>query len=114
MLLGKILVKTISAGIALYLSAIFFNVLIPEIPGDLKTFLIISLTLGLINSIIRPILGIISFPLNLITLGLFGFILNIAIIALLDWYFPELTIQGFWPLIWTTITIFAFDSLSKK
>lgn len=114
MFLGKILIKSISAGIALYLSAVFFNITIPKLPDNIKEFLLICLTLGLINYIIRPILQFISFPLNILTLGIFGLVLNIGIIYLLDKAFTGLQIQGFWPLLYTTILILAFDSITKK
>ncbi len=114
MFLSKILVKSISAGIALYLSAIFFNISIPRLPEGVKEFLFISLTLGFINYIIRPILKVISFPLNIITFGIFGLALNMGIIYLLDMAFPGLEIKGFWTLLYTTVLILAFDSLTKK
>ena len=43
--------------------------------------LIAGLVLGLINMIIKPILTILTLPINLITLGIFGIILN----AILFW-----------------------------
>lgn len=46
-----------------------------------KTALIVGIVLGLINTFIKPILSILSIPINILTLGLFGFILN----ALLFW-----------------------------
>lgn len=52
--------------------------------------LIAALILGLINAVIRPILIILTLPINVITLGLFTFVIN----ALLIW-FVSTFIQGF-------------------
>lgn len=37
---------------------------------------IVSVVLGIINTIIRPIIKILSLPINIITLGLFSFVIN--------------------------------------
>ena len=49
-----------------------------------------ALVLGLINAVIRPILVILTFPVTLLTLGLFLFVIN----ALLFWLVAEI-VQGF-------------------
>ena len=45
------------------------------------TALIVGIVLGLINMFVKPILSILTIPINIITLGIFGIILN----ALLFW-----------------------------
>lgn len=52
--------------------------------------LVAALVLGLINAVIRPVLLILTLPINIITLGLFTFVIN----ALLIW-FVSTFIQGF-------------------
>ena len=49
-----------------------------------------ALVLGLINAVVRPILVILTFPVTLLTLGLFLFVIN----ALLFWFVAEI-VQGF-------------------
>ena len=51
---------------------------------------IAALVLGLVNAVVRPILVILTFPVTLLTLGLFLFVIN----ALLFWLVAEL-VQGF-------------------
>ena len=56
--------------------------LIPGIAvASWTTALIAGLVLGLINLIIKPVLSLLTLPINWITLGLFGIVLN----ALLFW-----------------------------
>ena len=59
--------------------------------------------LGAVNFFIKPVLKTITLPLRILTLGLLGIIINLAIIWFIDIVFPELIIQGIIPLFWTTI-----------
>ena len=56
---------------------------------------IAALVLGLVNAVVRPILVILTFPVTLLTLGLFLFVIN----ALLFWLVAEIvkgfTVSGF-------------------
>jgi putative membrane protein len=52
--------------------------------------LIAALVLGLVNAFIRPLLVILTFPVTLLTLGLFLFVIN----ALLFWFVAEV-VKGF-------------------
>ncbi len=52
--------------------------------------LIAALVLGILNAIIRPILLLLTLPLNILTLGLFTFVLN----GLLFW-FVGTVVKGF-------------------
>ena len=111
--LGKLLLKTIFAGLALYLSSILFSIAIPSPKDNFKEFAILCLTIGLINYIIRPILKVISFPINLLTFGLAGLFINLGLIYGLSMIFPSLQISGFWSLFYTTMAILIFDSIVK-
>jgi len=112
------LFSNIGAGIlGLWLSQRFISgVELKVIPGE-SSFLGFSFTanwqililcgliLGLINLFIKPILNLITLPLKALTFGLFGLVINIAIIFGLDILFKELTISGIAPLFWTTIIV---------
>ena len=78
-----------------------------EFIGELKYLIIAGAILGLINFFIKPILKLITLPLRILTLGLFGWIINILIIWSVDVLFPELIIKGLIPLFWTTLIAFA-------
>lgn len=55
-----------------------------------------ALVIGIINVFIRPILMIITIPINLITLGLFTFILNALLLMFTAHIVPGFTVDGFW------------------
>ena len=74
-----------------------------EIIGGIQFLFIIGAILGLINFFIKPPLKTITLPLRILTLGLFGFVINMLIVWLADILFPELLIPGIVPLFWTTV-----------
>lgn len=86
--------------------------------GDLIDFVITGLILALANSIIKPILKFITGPLIVLTMGLFIIVINIAILWLVDWFMPELTIVGLWAYFWGVVLISIINAIvsatSKK
>lgn len=73
--------------------------------------LVAALLLGLVNSFIRPILVIFSLPLNIITLGLFTFVINALMLLLTAWLIPGFAVYGFWAAVWGAILITIITSL---
>jgi len=63
------------------------------------TALITALVLGLVNTLIRPLLILFTLPINILTLGLFTFIIN----GLLFWFVASFVhgffVAGFWPAV---------------
>jgi putative membrane protein len=53
--------------------------------GEISNLVIVSLIAGLVNGLIKPVVKILSFPLNMMTLGLFGLIINAALLLLIAW-----------------------------
>lgn len=66
-----------------------------KIPGDILMLLLSSFVLTLMYLILRPIINIISLPLNLATFGLFSFVTNILILYLLTVFVPDVIITPF-------------------
>ena len=61
--------------------------------------LIAAAVLGIINAIIRPILLILTLPINILTLGLFTFIVNGAMFALTAKVVRGFSVSGFWSAV---------------
>ncbi len=68
-----------------------------------------GVTLGSINFFIRPFLRLITFPLRLLTLGLFTFIINIAIVWVVQAMFPEVAIGNLIALLYATLIIWVLE-----
>jgi putative membrane protein len=58
--------------------------------------LVTALILGLINAFIRPVLILLTLPLNILTLGLFTLVINALLIMLAAAVVPGFAVQGFW------------------
>lgn len=58
--------------------------------------LITALILGLINAVLRPLLILLTLPLNILTLGLFTLVINALLILLAAAIVPGFAVQGFW------------------
>ena len=72
------------------------SMLIPGIKVDsLSTALIAAGVLGLINVFIKPVLIILTLPLNIITLGLFSFIINAFLLKLVAFLVSGFYVDGF-------------------
>jgi len=85
--------------------------------GDPYVLAVAGLILGFANFFVKPILKIVTFPLRLITLGLFTFVINIAIVWIVQAMFPDLEISKFLALVYTTLIVcvleFVFYSVIK-
>jgi len=82
-----------------------------EFNGNNQTIILIGGILGLLNFFLKPILNLVTLPLRILTLGLFGLIINMGIIWILDVFFEELDFYGIWPLFLTTLIIWTLSFL---
>jgi len=66
-----------------------------HVNGGLLTYLFGGLALALLFLILKPILNIISIPLNIVTLGMFSVLTNVIIFYLLTVFVPAISITEF-------------------
>ena len=64
-----------------------------------------ALLLGFINAFIRPILVILTFPITIVTLGLFLLIINGLMVELVAHLLPGFGVSGFWAALFTSIVV---------
>jgi putative membrane protein len=86
--------------------------------------LIAAVIFGIINTIIGPILKLITLPLTIITIGLFSIVVNWALFALTVWISPGFHATGTpWPawestllgaIIMMIVNIFVTTPLARK
>ena len=96
MLLVRLTIALLINAAALWVADVLFDSM--HISG-FWSYLLAALVLGIANWIIKPILMILTFPLIIITLGLFLLVINIAMIALAEWIAPNFSIDGFWTYV---------------
>ena len=68
-----------------------------------QTAVIVAVVLGLLNTFLRPVLQLLSFPITLLTLGLFYFVINAAMVYLAAYLVDGFSVKGF-----ITALIFTF------
>ncbi len=69
------------------------------------TLLIAGLLLGLVNAFVRPIAIVLTFPITLVTLGLFLLVVNAGMVAFVAWLLPGMHVAGFWAAFFTAIIV---------
>jgi len=55
--------------------------------------------LGILNAVLRPILILLTLPINILSLGLFTFVINAFLLKMVSGVIPGFDIRGFWPAI---------------
>ena len=73
--------------------------------GRWGSLLLGALVLTIGNTILKPILAILTLPLIIVTFGLAYFALNVLMLALAEWIAPNFTINGFWTYVGATIVV---------
>lgn len=66
-----------------------------KVSGGLPTYLIGGIALTLLLLLLKPVLNILTLPLNLVTLGMFSFLTNVIIFYLLTVLVIGITISSF-------------------
>lgn len=85
------------------------------LPGvDVKHYgyaLLVAAILALINTLIKPVLIILTIPITLVTFGLFLLVINALMILLADWLVPGFEVNGFWWALLFSLVVSLFNSL---
>ena len=120
----RLLSQIIAAAIGLWLATLFVpEIVIRTYPGSnlfgfsltakWEIILALGIVLGLLNYFLKPLLKTLDLPLEIITLGLFTIVINMALLWLLDLIFDELYVPwgNNWtlPLLYTTLIIWAVN-----
>jgi putative membrane protein len=88
-----IFVNLIVSALAVIISAYILPGI--EVDGFL-TAIVVAIVLGAANMFIKPILVLFTLPLNIISLGLFTFVINAVLVLLVGNIVPGFVVSGFW------------------
>jgi len=61
--------------------------------------------LGILNAFFRPLLLLLTLPLNILTLGLFTFVINAIMLMMASGVIPGFEIHGFWSAVFGSLLI---------
>jgi len=106
----KLAAKYLSIVLTIYLlSRIIDSIYI----GNYASLLAMSFILLIINLIIKPLLLLITLPLNILTLGLFSFVVNAWTIMIADRFVADVSMGGFFNSLLAALVIAVLHGLFK-
>ncbi len=80
-----------------------------EVEAKALPLLAVALVLGVVTAVVKPVLTVLSFPLVLLTLGLFLLVVNAAVLLLAGWLADQVglgfRIDGFWSAVGGALVI---------
>ncbi|EHN59103.1 MAG: phage holin family protein [Oenococcus sp.] len=74
---------------------------------DWTAAIVAAVVLALLNTFLKPLLHIVSFPITILTLGLFSIVINMVVLAVDDALVSGVTIHG-WGWVFVLSLIFSF------
>jgi putative membrane protein len=75
-----------------------------EVRGFISAFFAAAV-LGILNAVLRPVLIILTLPLNILSLGLFTFVINAFLLKMASGVIPGFEVHGFWPALFGSLII---------
>lgn len=88
--------------------------IIPGVYVTLFGAVVLAVVLGLINIFIKPVVYILTLPINIVTLGLFSLIINALLILLADKIVPGFYVTSFWSALGFSIILSLITILFGK
>lgn len=89
---------------------LFIAWLIPGISvSGIQSALIAIVIIGLINAILKPLVYLITLPINLLTLGLFSLVINALLFMLAGYLTPGFNVEGFWSALLGSLILSALS-----
>jgi putative membrane protein len=91
------------------ISAVLLLVVSHLVPGfrvdGLRSALIAALVIGLVNATLGVFLKVVTFPLSLLTLGLFLLVINALMLLFASHFVRGFVVQGFAPAFWGALLL---------
>lgn len=104
--------------IKILITAVLVMLIANFMPGihvaGFTTALIVAVVLGLLNVFIKPILILLTFPITIITLGLFLLVINAIIILLCTKIVGGFSVDTFWTALFFSIVLSILQSIMYK
>ena len=104
----KLIIRLLLNAIAVFVLAQFLSGVHVD---SYVTAIIVAVVLSVLNLIVKPILVVLTLPINVITLGLFSFVVNALIILLAAYLIGGFSVDGIWIAILFSILLSVFQSL---
>jgi len=104
--------------IKLLINAIAFYITAFIVPGfkidGWQALLVISVVWGILTLFIKPILLILTLPINILTLGLFTFVINAILLMLMSSIVPGYSVSGFSTALLAAVVLSIVNTFLSK
>jgi putative membrane protein len=107
----KILVAWLANAAALWVADRLFDGVVVDGWGWL---LGAAAVLGVLNSIVKPILVVLSIPLLLLTLGLFLLVINVLVLWITDALLDGFDVEGFWTYVGAVVVLWLVNAVIDR
>ena len=88
---------------------------VPGITVDgFYTALIAAVILGVLNLIVKPILFILTFPITVLTVGLFVLVINAALFWFAASFIDGFSVAGFWPALIGSLIVTVVSTIGNR
>lgn len=100
------------------LTAVAVIILAKILPGvDVDSYVTaiwVAVLIGLLFAILKPILVVLTLPVTILTLGLFLFVINAALILIANNWIDGFSVDGFWTALLFSVLLSFFESILYK
>ncbi len=107
----KMLIKWVFFALALMLTAW----LIPGISvSGIWAAMIACIIIAVINIFVKPLIQLLTLPINIVTIGLFTLVINALLFMLAGWIAPGLQVDGFFSALFGSMVFSVLSLIVSK
>ena len=77
--------------------------------SNFGTLLFAAAVFGVLNTVLKPLLGLVTLPLAFLTLGIAWFFVSLLMLVITDDIVSGFSIHGFWTYVWATLMIWVVN-----
>lgn len=88
----KLILRILINAFAIWLTSMLLSSF--NFTGSVLSLIVVAVIFGLVNALVRPIVKLLTLPINLVTLGLFTLVINTLMLILTVWLSDSLSLTG--------------------
>ena len=97
--------------LVLFIAILIAAYVVPGVHVTLAGAIVLAIVLGIVNVFIKPIIGLLTLPINILTLGISWLFINALIIFALAYLVPGFGVTGFWAAFFFSIVLSLINAL---
>ena len=79
--------------------------------SNVGSLLLAAAVFGVLNTVLKPLLRLITLPLAVLTLGIAWFFVSLLMLEITNWLVSGFSINGFWTLVAATLIVWVVNLL---